>query len=906
MAETIKGLNIVIGAETTGLDKALSGVNKQSRDLQSELKQVDKLLKLDPGNTEMVLQKQQLLAKAIENTKDKLDTLKLSQQQVNQQFANGEINEGQYRAFQREVTRTEQELQNLEQQLRDANGFSSFGQQAEEAAKKLDKFGKGMTDAGKEFSTKVTAPILGLGAAAVMVGNDFEAQMSRVKAISGATGEEFQKLNDQALQLGSDTAFSAKQAAEGMENLASAGFSTTEIMSAMDGMLDLAASSGEDLASSADIAASTLRGFGLEASNSGHVADVLAKTSADTNASVSSIGEAMKYVAPIAHQAGISLEEVTASIGIMANAGIQGSQAGTTLRGALSRLSDPSKEAATAMASINFSAFDAKGNMLSLSQIINSLSKSTAGLTNEQKQQVVSQIFGQEAMSGMMVLMQAGAKDLDNLTKSLQTSDGAAKQMAKTMQDNTKSSIEQMTGSLETAGIKIQQALAPAITAVAKKIQELADWFSKLSPATQNTILVIAGIVAAIGPVLIIIGQMVTGISALITAFTAVSSAIAVAGGVMAVITGPIGIAIAAIAALAAGVYLIINNWSSIQEFFTNLWNWVAQSFTESGQKIAEIFNVILSTVSKIWQDLSSSVIKIVIGFVKVIAENFGGFFKGILMIFDGMKLYFSGVWELIKNIFLGSILLLIDLVTGNFTKLGEDSKGIWENIKGALGKIWEGIKLVFTGALQAIAGYLAGVWTTIKSVAGSAWEGIKSMFANIWEGIKNVSKGIWDAITDGITKAIDWIKNLPSTLFNYGVNIIQGLIDGIKSMISKVAKVVSDLADQITGKIRSALGIHSPSRVMMEIGRYTAEGMAIGIDQNKNRVTKAMGALASDVTRTAGDINVSGTGVGSSGNSLTIINQGTIVGSSGMEEFTDFISRKIGTRFSLSIGGGR
>ena len=312
----------------------------------------------------------------------------------------------------------------------------------------MKTIGDGMKDVGGTLSTHVTLPIVGIGAAAIKTGNDFESGMSRVKAISGATGDEFDKLKQQALDLGQSTAFSATEVATAQENLASAGFTVSETMKALPGLLDLAASSGEDLSTSSDIAASTLRGFGLEADQAGHVADVLAKNAADTNAAVADTGEAMKYVAPAAHAAGISLEETTAAIGIMANSGIQGSQAGTTLRGVLTRLAKPSSEAAKAMESMGFNAFDSEGKMKSLSEIISGLQNGMAEMTDEQKQNTIATVFGQEAMSGMLTLIDAGGEQINTLADGLKNADGAASDMAKTMQDNTGSAIEQMFGAL--------------------------------------------------------------------------------------------------------------------------------------------------------------------------------------------------------------------------------------------------------------------------------------------------------------------------------------------------------------------------------------------------------------------------------------------------------------------------
>ena len=278
------------------------------------------------------------------------------------------------------------------------NGMDKVEKKGEQTAKsatsRLNKIGSGLEKVGGKLTTHVSVPLVAVGTIAAKTGMDFEAEMSRVKAISGATGDQFKMLEDQALSLGQSTAFSASEVAEGMENLASAGFSTNEIMEAMPGLLDLAASSGEDLATSSEIAASTLRGFGLEASKTGHVADVLAKNAAATNAAVADTGEAMKYIAPNARAAGLSLEEVTAAIGELANAGIKGSQAGTTLRSALVRLAKPSDPAATAMERIGFTAFDSSGKMKSLATIMGELNEKTKNLTADQKQNTIATIFG--------------------------------------------------------------------------------------------------------------------------------------------------------------------------------------------------------------------------------------------------------------------------------------------------------------------------------------------------------------------------------------------------------------------------------------------------------------------------------------------------------------------------------
>ena len=349
-------------------------------------------------------------------------------------------------------------------------GLDSSG--IEKGLKKLGSItSKGMKAATVAVTGTATA-LGGVATAAIKVGSDFEAQMSRVQAISGATGKELEELRSQAVELGADTSFSASEAAQGMENLAAAGFETNEIMDAMPGLLDLAAASGEDLASSSDIAASTLRGFGLAASEAGHVADVLAENANRTNSSVAETGEAMKYIAPLARAAGISMEETAAAIGIMANAGIQGSQAGTTLRGALSRLSKPTDDMLQAMDELGIAFYDSEGKMLSLADQVGMLKSAMEGMTDEQKNNYLVTLYGQEALSGMLALINEGPDSLASLTAAYEECDGSAQTAAATMQDNLKGAVEELSGSAESLGIVFYDSVAGSLKEAAQSATE--------------------------------------------------------------------------------------------------------------------------------------------------------------------------------------------------------------------------------------------------------------------------------------------------------------------------------------------------------------------------------------------------------------------------------------------------
>lgn len=371
-----------------------------------------------------------------------------------------------------------------------ADGFLNFNTKIDESG-----FNSGLSKLASNAAKGIAAvgsAVGGMSVYAIKVGSDFEAAMSRVQAISGATGSELEELTETAKQLGIDTKFSATEAAQAMENLASAGFDTNEIIAATPGMMDLAAAAGEDLANSADIAASTLRGFGLEASEAGHVADVLAENANRTNAAVADTGEAMKYIAPVAHAMGISFEECAAAVGLLANAGIKGGQAGTTLRSALTRLVNPTEEMTETMDALGMSFFDSEGKMLSLSEIIRVLQKSTANLTEEQRNQALATIFGQEALSGMLALIDAGPEQLDELTNAFENCEGAAADTAAVMNDNLQGSFSTLQSSLEALGIeayeKFEEPLRQACEAGIESVEELTREMKsgKLSKATEK------------------------------------------------------------------------------------------------------------------------------------------------------------------------------------------------------------------------------------------------------------------------------------------------------------------------------------------------------------------------------------------------------------------------------------
>ena len=330
----IRGITVEIGGDTTKLQTALKGVNTEIRNTQSQLKDVEKLLKLDPGNTELIAQKHRLLAQAVSETREKLETLKTAQQQADEALRNGTISQDQYDALQREIVETEQRLRSLEEQ---ANQSATALQKIGATGEKLQTVGNKISSVGQKL-LPVTGVVTGLGTAAVKTAADFDSAMSKVAAVSGATGSDFDSLRDKAREMGAKTKFSATEAADAMNYMAMAGWKTEDMLSGIEGVMYLAAASGEDLATTSDIVTDALTAFGLTAADSGHFADVLAAASSNANTNVSMMGETFKYCAPVAGALGFSVQDTAEAIGLMGNAGIKASQAGTSMRSIMTNL----------------------------------------------------------------------------------------------------------------------------------------------------------------------------------------------------------------------------------------------------------------------------------------------------------------------------------------------------------------------------------------------------------------------------------------------------------------------------------------------------------------------------------------------------------------------------------------
>lgn len=632
---------------------------------------------------------------------------------------------------------------------------------------KIKNFGSLSAKAISAASSALAA----LATACVKVGTEYESQLSRVQAISGATAEELQGLDDVAKKLGAETVFSATEAAAGMENLASAGFTVSEISASMAGMLDLAAVSGGDVAAAADVAATALNAFGLEASQAGHVADVFAKAAADTNAEALDMGEAMKYIAPVAHNMGISLEETAAAIGIMSDAGIKGSQAGTSLRAALSRLSKPTEKMCEKMEELNLSFYDSKGNMISLEEQVALLQDRFAGLTQEEKNNALVTLYGQEALSGMMALVEAGPEKLNELTSSLIESDGAAKDMAETMMNNLKGSFEDLCGSVETLGIDIYQNLSEPLTGIVK---EADGYIAKLQAAFSDG--GFDGLVSSLGDVL---AQAITYISESASEITNMGASL--------------------IESLISGLMSSSDSIGTAAFEIINLW------ITSTLNLSPDILKLGLDLLCTLVTGIADSLPEIIPVAISV-----------IMQLIDTLT-----DPETLGTLLGAAIEIMVALAIGLTQAIPQLLEKIPQIISSFVGAIFDNLDVILVCGVNLLLALINGILEAAPQLTNQVLDIIAGLVENFkshdWgETGRNIVEGLKQGLLDAKNRVIEAIKNIcsqsldtikeffgihsPSTVMKnqVGKNIALGIAEGLAAETSSVVDGMKELYDEV------------------------------------------------------------------------------------------------------------
>lgn len=802
MANRIKGITVEIGGDTTKLQTALKGVNSEIRNTQMQLKDVEKLLKLDPGNTELLAQKHKLLTQAVADTSNKLETLKIAADQANEALANGDISKDQYDALQREIIETEQALDSLKEH---ANESETALQKIATAGSKLQTTGDNITNVGKKMSV-ASAAIGAVGVASASMAMDFEDAIAKVNTIADTSQVPLDELEDSIIELSNQTGVSATQIAQNVYDAISAGQSTGDAVNFVTNSTKLAKAGFADTGDALDILTTIMNSYGLEASKVSDVSDMLIQTQNLGKTTVGELSTAMGKVIPTANAYGVQLDQLCAGYALMTSNGVATAESTTYINSMLNELGKSGTEVSDILKENTGSSFTdlmAKGYSLSDCLAIIQKSASDQGLA-----------FGDmwsssEAAKSGLILLGDSADEFNSTLGKMNNSTGATDTAFDKLQTNSYTiqlAINELKNTAIELGTAIMAVLAPIIKSLSEKISALTAWFSGLSDGTKRVIVIIGMIVAAVGPVLIVIGKVLNAVGTIMTVVPKLAGVINVAKSAFAalnttLLANPIFLIIAAITALVVAFIYLWNNCEGFKEFWINLWETIKTTAINVWNSIKDFF-------ASIWEGIKS------------VATT----------IWNALASFFSSLWDSIKNIF----------------------KTVLDVIKTIISNAFNFYKDLITNVITAIFNVISSIWNAIKktisSVVNTIKDTITSVFNSIWKGISDTVSSILTTIKSGFNAAVDFIKGLASSAFKWGSDIINGIVDGIKDTIGNVKDAVLGVADTITSFLHFSVPDEGPLTDYENWMPDFMAGLAKGIESSRQLIQKAVSQVSGDM----------------------------------------------------------
>ncbi|NFP92417.1 phage tail tape measure protein [Clostridium sporogenes] len=729
---------------------------------------------------------------------------------------------------------------------------------------------------GKAFSNigKVVAGAFTVGAIAtfekkiVSTYATYDDQMRKVQAVSGATGKQFMELRSKAEELGAKTRFSATEAGEGMEMLARAGWKTGDIMKGIGPVLNFATANAIDLGQAAGIVSDGLSQFGLKAKDTTMFTDVLSATAAAANTDIGLLGETFKYVGPVAGSLGYKLQDVSVAIGLMANKGIKGSQAGTSLRSALTKLANPTGDSAKLMKELGISITDSTGKVKPFNTLMQELRGRFSKLSDAQKAQYASTIFGQEAMSGMLAVVNSSDEEFNKMTKAIAESSGQTQKMADTMDGGLGGALANVQSAWEGLLIKLGEMqdgpLVDGLNGLAKILQGLPNEIQYVSNKIGEFTQFFKNNETAIKAVGIVLGVLGTGIliySGKLTAATIATKAISAAqtiyiaglyaaefatkafSATIGFITSPIGIVTIAIAAFAAAAYLIYKNWDKIGpwlknqwEFIkntaSNIWNGITEAISSAVDAVVEwvssawnglvgivtsIWNAIANAISTVWNFISQIITAALLGIQFIVQTVFTLLVTIIRAPLELIRALIVTVWNYIGGFVMGIVNNIVQIVQTAWTMIVTVTTTIFTAISNVISTIWNAIVGVITTVVNAIRNIISNVWSAIvnvtstyfnavRSVASAIWNAIVAVITPIVNNIRNAVTNAWNAIRNTTTNIFNGIRNTASNIWNGIRNTISNVVNGIRNTVSNVWNGIRSTTTNVWNGIRNAM----------------------------------------------------------------------------------------------------
>lgn len=596
------------------------------------------------------------------------------------------------------------------------DGLTKYSRQAQRVSKDLYKIGNNITNLGKSLTLGVTAPIVSIGTASLKATMDFDKSMSKVQALSGATGEQLILLKDKATELGATTAFSASQVSEAMQYMALAGWKTNDILEGTAGILAAASASGEELAKVSDIITDGLSAFGLEASKANHFADVLSTTATNANTTIGMMGEAFTYAGSVAGALGYSVEDTALAIGIMANSGIKASQAGTALRTMLTELSGTLEITGKNLGTYVLQTSNADGTMKPFRETLEALKYAFSQLSEAERASMAESLVGKNAMAGLLAIMNTSDEAFNNLATAIDNSTGSAERMSDVMLDNLAGQITLIMSGVESLALAIGERLTPYARKLADSVQKVVTTFNNMSDEQKDLVLKIAAMVAIMPVAILLFGKIVNGVSGAIGAYSKFSKSVQKAGSVFKVIFSPANKIVLIMTAIALVAVLVIKYWEPLKEFFLGLVSKIRSYLEACGvdfNKMKETFNKVVQAIGLGIQSLIS---------------------------------FFMSLWERIKP--------LVELFGMSIFVVCHEIVGAFQGMMTGVGNIINGLMSLFGGLVDFIVGVFTGNWK-------QAWQGVKDIFSGIFEGIAGVCRSVMNTIIGFINGGIRGLNKL-------------------------------------------------------------------------------------------------------------------------------------------------
>ena len=883
MAGRIQGITVEIGGDTTKLQTALKGVNSEIRNTQSQLKDVDKLLKLDPGNTELLAQKHRLLGDAVKETKEKLETLKTAAEQANTALANGEITQSQYDGLQREIAETEAKLKSLEEQ---ANQSATALQKIAATGDKLKSVGSSVTNVGTALAP-VSAAAAAAGAAGVKAAMDWETAFTGVQKTVDATEAEYEELGKGIQQMATETASSMEEIAGVAEVAGQLGIAKENLLDFTRTMVQL----GDTTNLSAEEAATALARFlNITGESTGNVDRLgaaivdLGNNFATDEAAIVSMSTRLASAGTLAGMTStdiLALSTAMSSVGIEAEAGGTAmTQTLTSLEAAVADFSAGSTEDLEAIASVaNMSAADFASAWKS--HPIEAVQAFISGLGQlDEKGESATLVLDELGMSGVRQsnMLKSLALASNVLSDAIDTSSTAYQENtaltieAEKRYGTFESQVSQLKESFKTIAIDIGETLIPIIKSLMESLKGVVEWWKNLSDGQRELIVKAGLLAAALSPVLIIVGKLISAVGTVMTiipkigpALTAVKGAFAALNAVM--MANPIILIIAAIAALVAAFIYLWNNCEEFRQFWIDLWEGIKEAAVAVWEGLktffAEAWESIKTTAETVWTAMSTfftgfwdgikSTFTTVVTSISTFLENaWSAISSAASTVWNEVATFFSTTWAAIKNTFTTVVNAISTFLMNAWNTVKNTATTVWNAISNFFTNIWNGIKNTVTSVMNAISSFISTAWNNIKNTVSTVGNAIKNAVTTVWTNItsavKNAMSNVFSAVKSGFASVRDHIVGLASEAFNWGKDLIMGIVNGIKSVIGKVGEAVSDVASTIREFLHFSVPDKGPLTDYESWMPDFIGGLAKGIEQSRGLIDKAMAGITGDM----------------------------------------------------------